>query len=81
MTYQDFMPHWSKEEKCFEEEKIEIKDRNGKKSTKGWPRDKPVDQIVYQDEWLKKVVNPDTNEFYPARNKDDNPIKGTAPNI
>ena len=81
----DFMPYWKKEEKCFEEEQIEVTDHNGRKVTKNgktvikpWPRDKPVDQIVYQDEWLKKVVNPDANEFYPARNKDDNPIKGTG---
>ena len=29
--------------------------------------------------WLEKVVNPDTNEFYTALNKAGNPIKGTGP--
>jgi hypothetical protein len=86
MTHQDFMPHWKKQDQCFEEEQIEIVDllhgkkitKNGKPVIKAWPHDKPIDQIVYQDEWLKQVVNPDTNEFYPARNKDGNPIKGTG---
>ena len=28
---------------------------------------------------LERVVNPDTNQFYPALNKQGNPIKGTGP--
>ena len=28
---------------------------------------------------LKRVVNPDTKEFYPALNKQGDPIKGTGP--
>jgi len=39
MTHQDFMPHWKDEEKCFQDEKIEMKDKNGKKIFEPWPRD------------------------------------------
>jgi hypothetical protein len=86
MTYQEFMPHWKKQDQCFEDEKVEMIDslhghkimKNGKPVIKAWPHDKPTAQIVYEDEWLKKVVNPDTNEFYPARNKDGSAIKGTG---
>jgi len=79
------MPHWKKQDQCFEEEKIEVTDRDGRKLTKNgkplvkaWPHDKPIAQIAYEN-WLEKVVNPDTNKFYPALNKAGNPIKGTGP--
>jgi hypothetical protein len=26
MTYQEFMPHWKKQDKCFEDEQIEMID-------------------------------------------------------
>lgn len=77
MMHQDFMPHWKKEDQCFEEEKIEVTDRNGKKTTKAYPHDKSIPQRSYE-EWLEVVVNPDSKEFYPARNKDGSPIKGTG---
>jgi len=81
----DFMPYWKKQDQCFEEEKIEVVDsmhgrkimKNGKPVIKPWPHDKPIAQISYEN-WLEQVVNPDTNEFYPARNKEGNPIKGTG---
>ena len=85
--YQEFMPNWKKEEQCFEEEQIEVIDsvhkkrlltKDGKPLKKAWPRDKPVMQLVYQN-WLEKVVNPDTKTFYPALNKEGNHIKGTGP--
>jgi hypothetical protein len=79
-----FMPHWKKQDQCFEEEHVEVTDYNGRRVTKNskpvikaWPHDKPIAQISYEN-WLEQVVNPDSNEWYPARNKDDNPIKGTG---
>jgi hypothetical protein len=85
MTYQQFMPHWKKQDRCFEDEQVEMIDslhghkimKNGKPVIKPWPHDKPTAQISYEN-WLEKVVNPDTNEFYPARNKDGSAIKGTG---
>ena len=51
----DFMPYWKNEEKCYEEAKIEGKDRlTGKKVTTHWTRDMPIEQVMY-NEWLKKV--------------------------
>ena len=92
--YQQFMPHWKKQDQCFEDEQIEViingydnfgalrhkrqLDKDGKPLMKAYPHDKPVSQIVYEN-WLEKVVNPDTKEFYPALNKAGNPIKGTGP--
>ena len=92
--YQEFMPHWKKQDQCFEDEQTEVivngydnygvlhhkkqLDKNGKPLKKPWPHDKPVAQIGYEN-WLEKVVNPDTKEFYPALNKAGNPIKGTGP--
>jgi hypothetical protein len=75
----DFMPNWKKEEKCFEDAKVEGKDsRTGKKASGFWPRDMPQQQIQYQL-WLNKVKDPDTGEFYHQGDKDGNIIKGTAP--
>jgi hypothetical protein len=82
---EDFMPNWKKQDRCFEEEKVELVDplhstkimKNGKPVIKAWPHDKPVAQISYEN-WLKEVTNPETNEFYPARNKEGNPIKRTG---
>ena len=51
--------------------------KNGKPTIKPWPHDKPTAPINYEN-WLEQVVNPDTNEYYPARNKDGSPIKGTG---
>jgi hypothetical protein len=82
----DFMPHWKRQDQCFEEEQTEIVDsvygkkimKNGKPVVKPWPHDKPIAQISYEN-WLEQVVNPNTNEFYPALDKGGNPIKGTGP--
>ena len=82
----DFMPHWKKQDKCFDEEEIEMADtrtgrrimKNGKPVIKTWPHDKPTAQISYEN-WLEQVVNPDTNEFYSALEKAGSPIKGTGP--
>ena len=57
---------------------MEVNYRSGKKEFKAWQHDKSVPQLKYEN-WLEKVVNPDTNEFYTALNKAGNPIKGTGP--
>ena len=88
------MPHWKKQDQCFEDEQTEVivngydnfgvlrhkrqLDKDGKPLMKAYPHDKPVAQIAYEN-WLQKVINPDTKEFYPALNKAGNPIKGTGP--
>jgi hypothetical protein len=59
MTYQDFMPHWRDEEKCFEDA-IGYDVRTGKPFT--WPRIKPVQQIVY-DNFINKVTDPKKKEY------------------
>ena len=73
----DFMPHWKKEDKCFEDEKVEYKDNKGMKFTKPWLHDKSMRQINYE-ELLKVIVNPESNEYYPARNREGGAIKGTG---
>ena len=77
-TKLDFVPYWKKEEQCFEDAKVEGKaSRTGKKATNSWPRDIPQGQMQYL-EWLKKVKDRDTDEFYHQRDKDGNIIKGTG---
>ena len=44
---------------------------------KSYPHDKPISQISYE-EFLKIIVNPETNEYYPARNKAGTEIKNTG---
>jgi hypothetical protein len=77
MTLVHFMPHWPKEDKCFEDEQIEVTERNGKKVMKPWQHDKSMRQINYE-ELLKVISNPETNEYYPARDKHGVAIKGTG---
>jgi hypothetical protein len=75
----DPMPYWANVQACFENAKVEGKDtRTGKKASGFWPRDVPQAQRQYL-EWLKKVMHPDTGEFYKQRDKDGNIIKGTGP--
>ena len=71
------MPYWKKQDQCFDEEQIEVIDsyhkrrlidKDGKPIMKSYPHDKPISQISYE-EFLKIIVNPETNEYYPARNK------------
>ena len=47
----EFIPHWKKQEQCFEEEQIEVTDyegrrvkKNGKPVMKVWPHDKQTAQ-------------------------------------
>jgi hypothetical protein len=79
------MPHWKKQDQCFEDEQVEMIDllhghkimKNGKPVIKAWPHDKPTAQISYED-FMKIILNPDTNEYYTARNKGGGIIKGTG---
>ena len=85
--YQDLMPNWKKSEQCWLDEQIEVVDSfhkkpvlnktTGKPLIAAYPHDKPVAQLSYE-EFLKIIVNPDTNEYYPARNKAGDEIKGTG---
>ncbi|HEY7226956.1 MAG TPA: hypothetical protein VH481_02400 [Nitrososphaeraceae archaeon] len=64
----DFIPKWKLEEECFK--KAVVYDFATKKiSEDGWPRFKPVAQIVYEN-WLMKVVNSRTGDFYPKKNRE-----------
>ena len=70
---------WKKEQQCYDEAKVEGKDRLGKKVSTTWPRDKPIEQTMYET-WLQKVMDPDTGKFYEQRDsKTGNTIKGTGP--
>jgi len=70
---------WKKEQQCYDDAKVEGKDsRTGKKTTISWPRDKPIEQSMYES-WLQKVSDPETGKFYEQRDKNGNIIKGTGP--
>jgi hypothetical protein len=70
---------WKKEQQCYDEAKVEGKDTmTGKKTTISWPRDKPIDQVMYET-WLQKVTDPDTGKFYEQRDQNGNTLKGTGP--
>jgi hypothetical protein len=71
---------WKKEQQCYDEAKVEGKDsRTGKKASGTWPRNKPIDQVMYET-WLQKVTDPDTGKFYEQRDpKTGNTIKATGP--
>lgn len=57
MTYEEFMPHWKKQDQCFENEQVEMIDslhghkimKNGKPVIKPWPHDKPTAQIKLRE--------------------------------
>jgi hypothetical protein len=76
----DFMPNWKKEEDCFNQEpyfRNTIDQVTGKKNTiKGYPRQKPVLQISYE-QWQKDVYDEDNQVYYSARDQKGNLIKGT----
>jgi hypothetical protein len=76
MKVQDFMPNYAKEEACFKDAIITDADTK-RKTDQTWPRLKNGSEIGY-DNWLDKVINPETGEWYPQRNKDGNPVKNTG---
>jgi hypothetical protein len=67
----DFMEKWKLEQKCFDDA-IMI-DNDGKEFT--WPRIKPTSQISYEQNFLDKVVDPDSGHYYPKRDKNGLPVK------
>ena len=73
----ELISKWRLEEECYH--KVVIKDVQTGKTTK-WPRTKPVEQIVYE-EWLDKVVDPDTGYYYPKRDYEGKPVKTTPDNV
>ena len=84
--YQELMPNFKKQDKCWEDEQIEVVDafhrkpiikKEGTQLIAAFPHDKPVAQLSYE-EFLKVIVNHDTQEYYPARNKAGDDIKGTG---
>ena len=62
---------WKKEEECFEN--AVMKDLKGKEFK--WPRMKPVVQIVFEQNFLDKVLDPDTGYYYPKRDEEGKPVK------
>jgi hypothetical protein len=73
---ENFMPKWAKEEKCFTE--VQLRDARTKKIVEGgWPHPKSTDELVYEN-WLDSVLDKETGQYYPQRDKDGMPIKGTG---
>lgn len=68
---QQLLEKWKLEEQCFED--AVMKDVEGKEFK--WPRNKPVDQIVFEKYFLDRVVDPDSGHYYPKRDKDGLPVK------
>ena len=60
---QQLLEKWKLEEKCFEE--AVMKDLKGKEFK--WPRNKPTEQIVFEQNFLDKVLDPDSGHYYPRR--------------
>ncbi len=69
---QQLLEKWKLEEKCFEE--AVMKDLKGKEFK--WPRNKPTEQIVFEQNFLDKVLDPDSGHYYPRRTADGRPITG-----
>lgn len=68
---------WRLEEECYH--KVVIKDIQTGKTVK-WPRQKPTEQSVFE-QWLDKVVDPDTGYYYPKRDEEGKPVKTTPDNV
>ena len=62
---------WKLEEKCFED--AVMKDLKGKEFK--WPRNKPTAQIAFEQNFLDKVLDPDTGYYYPKRDEEGKPVK------
>jgi len=74
MKVVDFMPNYAKEEACYKE--AIITDVDTKRKTE-WPRLKNGNEIAYEN-WLNRVINPVTGEWFPKRDKYGNPVKNTG---
>ena len=68
MKVQDFMPNYAKQEACFKDAIITDTDTK-RKTDQTWPRLKNGNEIGY-DNWLDKVINPETGEWFPKRDKE-----------
>jgi hypothetical protein len=73
---ESFMPFWSAEQDCFKAAIITDPDTK-KKTDQTFTRPIPSAQRAYQN-WLDSVVNPSTGQYYPQRDQDGAPIKGTG---
>ena len=72
----DFMPYWKNEEAQFKN--AIVRDMTTKKIIEGgWPRPHSTDQWAYEN-WLSKVVNQETGNWFQARNEEGIPIEGTG---
>lgn len=73
------MPNWAKENKYFKDTIVDLKVWDTKKNkevkTKGpYPFIKSTAQLVYE-EFMSKIINPATGEFYSQRDSNGNQIK------
>lgn len=62
---------WKSEENFFHS--IVFKDVDNKGKQAKWPRLKPIEQTSYEN-WLEKVVDPESGHYYPKRDEDGKPI-------
>ena len=68
---QQLLEKWKLEEQCFED--AVMKDLKGKEFK--WPRMKPVDQIAFEQNFLDKVLDPDSGHYYPKHDSEGKPVK------
>jgi hypothetical protein len=71
------MPGFKKEEQCFLDAGTLIDVNTGKMTDRHWPREKPIEQIVYE-QWRDKTLNQLTGHWNHKRDKDGNIIKNTG---
>ena len=65
----ELISRWRLEEECYH--KVVIKDILTGKTVK-WPRLNPSERIVFE-QWLYKVVDPDTGFYYPREMRKASP--------
>lgn len=65
------MPKWELERQCFKDAVVQDV-QTGKQGR--WPRIKPVEQIVWE-QFLEKIVDPESGHYYPKRDEDGKPVK------
>jgi len=80
------MPYWQKEQECFDNTYTSMRITTTKKGGEGktttqekisWPRIKPLSQIVYEN-FITKITNPLTGEFYSERDTNGNQVKSNG---
>jgi hypothetical protein len=88
MTYEEFMPHWKKQDQCFEDEQVEMIDslhghkimKNGKTVIKAWPHDKAQNRLITRIGWNKLSIQVLKNSIQQGTNKEI-PLKEPEPDI